>query len=70
MRLVWKSLAVHVAIVTVALCVGATAMYAWNARAIKVDKPVAARSSMSGFFDVHDKAHLDNLPVQIIENYN
>jgi len=70
MRLVWKSPLLQIAITAVAVCFGATAMYAWSARAIKVDKPAVARSSMSGFFDAHEKAHLDNLPVQSIENYN
>jgi hypothetical protein len=73
MHLTWKSLLLQAAIILVALCVGATAMYAWQVRSAKAeDESVTTRGS--GMFDViqdlHNKAHLDNLPVQMIENYN
>jgi len=73
MRLMWKSLVLQAAIILVALCVGATAMYAWQARAAKAeDKSAAAPSSgmVDVIQDLHNKAHLDNLPVQVLETYN
>jgi hypothetical protein len=72
MRLTWKLLVLQVVIILVALCLGATAMYAWQARAGKAeDNSAVARGSMFDVIqDLHNKAHLDNLPVQVIENYN
>jgi hypothetical protein len=31
------------------------------------NKPAAATSSMSTFWDLHNSAYMDNLPVQVIE---
>jgi hypothetical protein len=71
MQLTFKTLLLQAAIVAVALCVGATAMYAWQARGNKVDQPAVAKGGMSSFIrELHDNAHMDNLPVQVIENYN
>jgi len=71
MRFTFKTLLLQAAIIAVALCVGATAMYAWQVRGHKVDEPTVAKGGMSNFIrELHDNAHMDNLPVQVIENYN
>ena len=64
-----KALMLKVGIIVVAICVGAPAIHAWQAQAIKAgDKPAAG--SMSTFIrDIHS-AYLDGLPVQVIEDYN
>jgi hypothetical protein len=71
MRFPFQTLLLQAAIVAVALCVGATAMYAWQARGPKVEQPAVAKGGMSSYIrELHDNAHMDNLPVQVIENYN
>jgi hypothetical protein len=71
MRFPLKTLLLQAAIIAVALCVGATAMYAWQVRGPKLEQPAVARGGMSNFIrELHDNAHMDNLPVQVIENYN
>jgi hypothetical protein len=62
-----RSTVVKVAIIAFAfaVCVGATAIHAWRAGAAK---PVAAEGI--SIWDLHNNAHLDNLPVQVIEDYN
>ncbi len=64
-----RSTVVKVAIIAFAfaVCVGATAIHAWHAR---TDKPVAAEGMSSFIWSFHNNAHLDNLPVQVIEDYN
>ena len=62
-----RSTVVKVAIIAFAfaVCVGATAIHAWHARTAKS----VAAEGMS-IWDLHNNAHIDNLPVQAIENYN
>ncbi len=64
-----RSVVVKVAIIAFAfaVCVSATAIHAWHARATK---PVGTEGMSSFIWDLHNNAHLDNLPVQVIENYN
>jgi hypothetical protein len=70
MRIVPKTLLLQTAIIAVAICVGATAMYAWQAGTGKIDQAVS-RGSMSSFIQqLHNSAHIDNLPVQVIDGYN
>jgi hypothetical protein len=69
MRFVPKTLLLQAGIIAVAMCVGATAMYAWQARVQKVDKAGVSTGSMSNIIrELHNNAH--HLPVQVIEDYN
>jgi len=72
MRFASKSLVLRAAIVAVMVCVGATAIHAWQVQTNKVEKkPVLVQGGMSRFIlDLHNSAHLDNLPVQQIDDYN
>jgi hypothetical protein len=70
MRIALKTLLLQTAIIAIAVCVGATAMYAWQARAGKIDHHSLATGSMSTFIQqLHNNAHIDNLPVQVIDGY-
>lgn len=62
-----RSVVVKVAIIAFAfaVCVGATAI--WHARATK---PADVEDMSSFIWGAHNNAHIDNLPVQVIENYN
>jgi hypothetical protein len=70
MRFLSKSLMLKASIIVLSACLGATAMYAWQAS--KVDnKPAAAAGSVSTFIrELHKSPHTDKLPVEVIENYN
>jgi hypothetical protein len=72
MRFGSKSLVLKAAIVAVMVCVGATAIHAWQVQTNKGEKkPVLVQGGMSRFIlDLHNSAHLDNLPVQQIDDYN
>jgi hypothetical protein len=72
MRFGSKSLVLTAAIVAVMICAGATAMHAWQVQANnKVEKPALVQGGMTRFIvDLHNSAHLDNLPVQQIDDYN
>jgi hypothetical protein len=71
MQVIPKSSLLKTGIVAVALCLGATALYAWqgHVRATKDErKPILAAGSMSALIrESHDSAHIENLPVQVIE---
>jgi hypothetical protein len=71
MPIVLKTFLLQAGIIAVAICVGATAMYAWQAGAGKIDPQAAvSRGSMSTFIQqLHNNAHIDNLPVQVIDGY-
>jgi hypothetical protein len=70
MRIVPKTLLLQTVIIAVAIGVGATAMWAWQARAGKIDHEGVATGSMSTFIQqLHNSAHIDNLPVQAIDGY-
>jgi hypothetical protein len=64
-----KMLVMKAAVIAIAICAGATAIHAWQVRTNKVEvKPAAAKSGLSSFIlDLHNNAHLDNLPVQAID---
>jgi hypothetical protein len=69
MRFVPKTFLLQAGIIAVAMCVGATAMYAWQTRVHNVDKAGVATGSMSNVIrELHNNAH--HLPVQVIEDYN
>jgi hypothetical protein len=69
MRFVPKTVLIQAGIIAVAMCVGATAMYAWQARVHKVDNAGVSAGSMSNLIrELHNNAH--HLPVQMIEDYN
>ncbi len=68
MRFVSRSLLLKLGIVTVMICLGATAMSAWHTNKVE-NKPAPAAASMS-IWDLHNNAHMDNLPVQRIDSYN
>jgi hypothetical protein len=71
MRIIPRTLLLQTGIIAVAVCVGATAMYAWQARAGKIDHQAVSTGSMSTFIQqLHNSAHIDNLPVQMIDSYN
>ena len=71
MHLISKTFLSKAGLVALGVCVGAAGMYAWQVRGHKVDEPTVARGGMSNFIrELHDNAHMDNLPVQVIENYN
>jgi hypothetical protein len=71
MPIVPKTLLLQTAIIAISICVGATAMYAWQARAGKIEHHALATGSMSTFIQqLHNSAHIDNLPVQVIDGYN
>jgi hypothetical protein len=70
MPIVLKTLLLQAGIIAVSICVGATAMYAWQAGAGKIDPQAVSRGSMSTFIQqLHNNAHIDNLPVQVIDGY-
>ena len=64
-----RSVVVKVAIIAFAfaVCVGATAIHAWHARGTK---PADVEGMSSFIWGAHNNAHIDNLPVQVIDNYN
>ena len=69
MQIVTKTVLLQTAIIAVAVCVGATAMYAWQARAGKIDHQGVSQGSMSTFIQqLHNSAHIDNLPVQVFDS--
>jgi hypothetical protein len=71
MRFEAKTLLIQAGIIAVALFVGATAMYGWQARTGKVEhKSTVSAGSMSNFIRDLNNAHIEHLPVQAIENYN
>jgi hypothetical protein len=71
MRFEPKPLLIQAGIVAVALCVGATAMYGWQARTGQVEhKSTVSSGSMSNFIRDHNNAHIEHLPVKTIEGYN
>jgi hypothetical protein len=71
MRFEAKTLLIQAGIIAVALFVGATAMYGWQARTGKVEhKSSISAGSMSNFIRDLNNAHIEHLPVQTIENYN
>jgi hypothetical protein len=71
MPIVSKTLLLQTVIIAVAICVGATAMYAWQARAGKIDHQAGPAGNMSTFIQqLHNSAYIDNLPVQVIDGYN
>jgi hypothetical protein len=65
-----KPFVIKTGLVALGVCVGAAAMYAWQARSGTVEgRPALSRGSMSGFIsDLHNSAHVDNLPVQRIDD--
>lgn len=70
MRLASKSLILKFGIVAVLAVAGTTAIYAWQAPTYKVEnKPALATGNMSAFIWGlhHNNAHMDNLPVQVLE---
>jgi hypothetical protein len=70
MQALSKPLMLKAGTIILAACVGATAMYAWQALANKGEHKVAA-GSMSTFIEgLHKSPHTDKLPVQVIEDYN
>ena len=64
-----KMLVLKAVIIVFAICAGATAIHAWQVRTNKVEStPAAAKASMSSvILELHNNAHLDNLPVQVID---
>ena len=71
MRFEAKTLLIQAGIIAVALFVGATAMYGWQARTGKVEhKSAVSAGSLSNFIRDLNNAHIEHLPVQAIENYN
>jgi hypothetical protein len=70
MRIVPKMLLLQTSIIAMAICVGATALYTWQARAGKIEFQALATGSMSTLIlQLHNSAHIDNLPVQAIEGH-
>ena len=70
MRINPKTLLLQTGIIAVAICVGATAMYAWQERAGKIDHQGVSTGGMSSFIQqIHNSAHIENLPVQVIDGY-
>ncbi len=69
MRLVSKSLILKAGIVSIATIAGATAIYAWQSPTDRAaSKPVVgAGKNFVYMWDLHNNAHMDNLPVQAIE---
>jgi hypothetical protein len=70
MPIVPKTLLLQTGIIAVAICVGATAMYAWQPRVGKLDYQGVSAGSMAAFIQLHNNAHIDNLPVQVIDGHN
>jgi len=67
MRSMPKTLKLFI-IAFVLICVGATAIHAWQGRAIKAkDEPITAKTPTFDW-QVHNNAHMDALPAQVIEN--
>jgi hypothetical protein len=72
MRFFSKSLLLKAGMIVIAACLGATAMYAWQAQANKGEhKSAAAMGSMSTIIlELHKRPHTDKLPAEVIEGYN
>jgi hypothetical protein len=70
MRIAPKTLLLQTGIIAMAISVGATAMYTWQARADKIEFQAVATGSMSSLIQqLHNSAHIGNLPVQVIEGH-
>jgi hypothetical protein len=70
MRIASKTFLLQTGIIAMAISVGATAMYTWQARAGKIELQTVATGSMSSLIQqLHDSAHIGNLPVQVIEGH-
>ena len=50
-----------------AVCVGATAIHAWQGRE---GQPATTDGTASYIWALHNSAHVDNLPIQPVEDHN
>jgi len=71
-RVVSRSFVLKAATVAVALCVGATAIHAWQTQTHGAEnKSIAAEGNMAAFIKgLHNSPRMHRLPVQAIEDYN
>lgn len=70
MRIASKTFLLQTGIIAMGISIGATAMYTWQARAGKIELQAGASGSMSSLIQqLHDSAHIGNLPVQVIEGH-
>ena len=70
MRIASKTFLLQTGIIAMGISIGATAMYTWQARADKIELQAVATGSMSSLIQqLHDSAHIGNLPVQVIEGH-
>ena len=70
MRIAPRTLLLQTGIIAMAISAGATAMYTWQARAGKIELPTVAAGSMSTLIQqLHNSAHIDNLPVQVTDGH-
>ena len=65
-----KATLLKAGLIVFAICAGATTMPAWQVRGQGAENgPAPAASNMwSVFQELHNLAHLDNLPIQRLEN--
>jgi hypothetical protein len=65
-----KATLLKAGLVVFAICAGATTMHAWQVRARGAENgPAPAASTMRSVLqELHNRAHLDNLPVQQLED--
>jgi hypothetical protein len=69
MRLPSNTFVINAGLVALGLCVGAAGINAWQARPGKAEGRSAVSSgSMSTFIRNHNSAHVDNLPIQRIDD--
>jgi hypothetical protein len=68
MRIASKTFLLQTGIIAMGISIGATAMYTWQARAGKIEA-VATGSMSSLIQQLHNSAHIGNLPVQVIEGH-
>lgn len=70
MRLPSETVVIKAGLVALAVCVGAAGMYLWQGRpGQSEDGPDVSSVSMSAFIrDLHNSAHVDNLPIQRIDD--
>jgi hypothetical protein len=70
MRLPSQTAVIKAGLVALGVCVGAAGMYVWQARPGQAeDRSDVSSASMSAFIrNLHNSAHVDNLPIQRIDD--